>query len=289
MAETSNRKPGLKDLSKASRADLEALVTKLVGTGRLDAEVVNGELDSIRETTGERAKAVSEVELSVEQAELLKNLEAQYPEMSAALERYEIPTKGMPTWEQVKKGLTPEVLDKALKLAEPALLLISPTTRQSKVRAIDKHPVKGQEYDTYTDTYEFEDSYLWNKNRNKWRVSIVEGVQDVQDDEAIDHEKKTNYEMSKLWVKKYKDQGLDVINDANTYLTLMMKGLAEGKPVDPNTFTVLNGKNLTKTSQAARGAWHILDVRVALDHVDSADSHYELRLRGSVGVDVPEA
>jgi hypothetical protein len=48
------------DLTAASRDDLEALVTKLVETGRISADVINAELDNIRETTGERAKAASE-------------------------------------------------------------------------------------------------------------------------------------------------------------------------------------------------------------------------------------
>ncbi len=291
MSEATSRNPVLKDLSGASRADLEALVTGLVENGDVSAETVNATLDRLRTKTHERLKTASTVEqeLSVEQAELLEKLEAQYPTMKATLERYEISTKGMPTWEQVKKGLTPEVLDKALKLAEPTLLLVPPTTRQSKVEAIDKHPAKGQKYDTYT--YELKDNHLWNgdkaKTENKWRVAIVDGIQNVAQDHEIYDGKRTNYEMSKLWVKKYEDQGLDVMNDADAYLTLMMKGLAEGKPLDPQTFTVLNGKNLTKSSSVASGRWYNAQVYLYSEYPD--DVYNNLRLRGSVGVDVPEA
>jgi len=57
----------------ASRDNLEAT---LVETGAVSAEKVNAALDRIRSTTHERVRAASEVELSAEQAELLKKLEA---------------------------------------------------------------------------------------------------------------------------------------------------------------------------------------------------------------------
>jgi hypothetical protein len=288
MAESPYRKEPLKIPKDATKADLESVLSNLVETGAVAAEKVNGLLDQMRSETHVRLKAASEVELSVEQAELLENLEVQYPAMKSTLERYEISPKGMPTWEQVKKGLTPEVLGKVLKLAEPTLLLVPPTTRKSKVEAIDKHKVKGQTHDTYT--YELNDNDLWNggksKTENKWKVSIVEGVQDVEQDEEIYDGKRTNFEMSKAWVKKYEDQGLDVVNDADAYLTLMMKGLVEGKPIDPNTYTVLNGKNLTKTSLVARGLWRDAQVRLLYDH--PVHTYNYLRLRASVGVDVSQ-
>lgn len=224
-----------------------------------------------------------------EQAELLKNLEVQYPAMKSALERYAISTEGMPSWEQVKQGLTPEVLNKALKLEKPSLLLIPPTTRPSKVEAIDRHPAEGQERNTHT--YEMDDDNLWNggeaETDKKWRVSIVEGVEDVEQDLEIYDGRKTNYEMTKEWVAKLEARGLDVMNDADTYLTLMMKGLVEGKPVDQKTFTVLNGKNLKKGALVALGRWSVDRFLLVSDlpHISSIN----LRLRGSVGVDVPQA
>jgi len=289
MAESPYRKEPLKIPKDATKADLESVLSNLVETGAVAAEKVNGLLDQMRSETHVRLKAASEVELSVEQAELLENLEVQYPAMKSTLERYEISAKGMPTWEQIKKGLTSEVLDKALKLAEPTLLLVPPTTRKSKVEAIDKHKVKGQTHDTYT--YELNDNDLWNggksKTENKWKVSIVEGVQDIEQDEEIYDGKRTNYEMSKAWVKKYEDQGLEAMEGADAYLTLMMKGLAEGKPIDKNFFTVLNGKNLTKSSLVALGYWR--DLQVNLRYAFPAETNLYLRLRGSVGVDVAQA
>ncbi len=226
--------------------------------------------------------------LTKEQIELMSQLEAQYPKMRASLEQRKISTKGMPTWERIKKALTPEVLNKALKLAEPALLLIPPTTRQSKVEAINKNPATCQTQDTYT--YEFNDNNLWNggnpQTENKWRISIVEGIRDIAQDNEIYDGKRTNFEMAKLWVEKYEKEGLDVMNDADSYLVLMMKRMDEGKPVDPNTYTVLNGKNLTKDALVALGLWDNDQVRLFYDNPDFVD--FSLRLRGSVGVDVSE-
>jgi ribosomal protein L30E len=216
-----------------------------------------------------------------EQIELIDFLEKDYAKMRGTLEHYEISTDGMPTWELVKKGLTREVLTKALKLAKPTLLLVAPNSRESKVEAVNSHRVIGQ-IDTYT--YEINDDDLWNEGKpqaEKWRVSIVEGIQNVAKDVKIYGGRRTNYEMCKLWVKKYEDQGLDVINDADTYLTLMMKSLGEGKPMDTDTCTVLNGKNLEKTSLMAYGDWD--DDQVSLDY-EISDDMSVFRLRGLVVV-----
>lgn len=279
------RMPALR-VHDASKGDLEAVLTRLVESGRVAAEDVNNELAAVREITAERANAISEAALTKEQAELLTKLEAQYPAMKATLERRKISTKGMPTWELIKKGLTPDVLDKALKHAEPELVLVPPTRRQSKVDAINKYPAKCQKQDTYT--YKLNDNDLWNggksQTENKWRVKIDEGVEDVPQDEEIYDGKRTNYEMTKLWVAKYEEEGLDVIDDADEYLVLMMKQMDEGKPVDPNTYTVLNGKSLTKSSLVARGVW--VNDRVILVYGNPASVGNGLRLRASVGVDI---
>lgn len=60
MAKSAYRNPGLKDLSETSRAELETLVNRLVETGCVSAEVVNGKLDTIREATRESALTVAE-------------------------------------------------------------------------------------------------------------------------------------------------------------------------------------------------------------------------------------
>jgi hypothetical protein len=131
-----------------------------------------------------------------------------------------------------------------------------------------------------------EDNDLWNggkyKTENKWEVSIVEGVQDIQPDPEINDGKKTNFQMAKEWLKKLEAQGFDTINDADAYLTLVMKGLAEGKPVDNGSFTILNAKNLTESSLVAGGDWS--STRGCLDTDYPANIRSNLRLRAVVKV-----
>ena len=279
-------------LTEVTEEDLVAELKNRVAEGKLSFGSVQ-ELTALFGQTRPLLKdAVSGVgekesrELSVEQADLLKTLEGQHPAMQKALERVEIPVAGMPSWEAIKAGLTLEVLDKALKMQEPTLIMVPPTTRQSKVDAINEHPAKGQKHDAYT--YELQNNDLWNggkaKTENRWRVAIVEGTEDVMPDPEITDGKKTNYKMAKAYVEKYAKDGLDVINDADTYLPLMLKALADGKPVDPKTFTVLNAKNAKEASDLARGDWG--GARVNLDNAYPGDSGGYLRLRSLVGVDV---
>jgi len=222
-------------------------------------------------------------------AELLETLEGQHPQMQVALERVEISTAGMPSWEAVKVGLTPEVLDKALKMQEPTLVMVPPTTRQSKVEAINKHPAKGQRYDTKP--YDFQNNSFWNdskgETKNRWRVAIVEGAEVVTPDPKITDGHKRASEMAKEYCFKYMKDGLDVIGDADTYLTLMLKALAEGKPVDPKqSFTVLNAKGAATNSMLACGSWHD---RVILNDANPDYYDVRLRLRSLVKVDVQQA
>ncbi len=237
---------------------------------------------------GNPAKKENEFrEFCVEHSDFLKTLKGQHLQMRAALERVGISIEGMPSWEAIKAGLIPEVLDKTLKMQKPTLIMVPPTTRQSKVAAIDKYPAKDQKRDTAA--YELQDVNLWNggkdKTENRWKVAIVEGAEHVTPDPEITGGRKTNYQMAKAYVKKYADQGLDVINDADTYLSLMLKALAEGKPVDPErSSTVLNAKNAEETSILAYGHWH--NDRVLLGSADPGCSPSSLLPRSLMWVDV---
>ena len=138
-------------------------------------------------TTHQKAQVALEMQLSPEQAELLTNLEAQYPTMKASLERRKISTRGIPNWAQIKQGLTPEVIEKSLKLKEPALLLIAPTSYASKARAILHHPPQGQEYGHKID--HLKENSIWNDGKcsteKQWQVKVAEGVENIEADPAI--------------------------------------------------------------------------------------------------------
>jgi len=66
-----NRSKALNIPQDASKDELREVLTKLVESGAISAEAVNGELESIREVTGQRLKATSAVEkqLDPEQVE----------------------------------------------------------------------------------------------------------------------------------------------------------------------------------------------------------------------------
>jgi hypothetical protein len=83
-------------------------------------------------------------------------------------------------------------------------------------------------------------------------------------------------------VEKFIAQGLDVISDADTYLTLIMKALAEGEIIDENTFTVINGKSLTETTRVAGGVYFNNQVRLLSLIPDGKFGR--LRVRGLVKV-----
>jgi hypothetical protein len=235
------------------------------------------------EPTDAHAKPVEKV--TGEHAEKpAENFEQHYKQMKSALERCKISTEGIPSWESVRKSLTSEIQAKALKLKEPHLILIPPTDRQSKIKAIDANKTSLQEYDT--ETNKLEDNDLWNggkvENEKKWRVAIVDGVEEVEADASITG---TNVEMSKSWIEKYSRQGLGVVNDADTYLTLMIKKLTEGKLIDIKHFTVLNGKNVQQKAPVAYGAWNNGMITL-LDRSPDVAPSKDLRLRGMVEVEI---
>jgi hypothetical protein len=222
---------------------------------------------------------------AIERQNLLPKFEAQFSLMQATLDRYEISMQEMPTWEQISMGLTQEVLEKALLLAEPTLLLVPPTTRKEKVEAINRNPSEWHKHETVI--FRITDDSLWDSGNanpaNKWRILIVDGVQNVEQDSAIFNGKRKNFEIVKQWVKKYEEQGLKVMNDADAYLVLTMKGQTEEKPVDTNTKTVLNGANLKPEALVAYGSGGDR-VDLLYDQPDNIGDSF--RLRGMIEVAV---
>lgn len=255
---------------------------RLVGATREEIEVI------LRRT--DVTMMVERGEISLEQAELLVALQKQYPQMVSTLEKYELIPHGdnasfsrgvPPSWEQIKSCLNAEALEKARKLEEPTLIIVPPMSRQDLVKTIDAHKVKGQ-HDTYT--YQFDSDYLWSggKQENEarsWEVAIVTGVTEVPADTSISGKV---YKRAKAWVNKYAGQKLDTMNDVRTYLTLMMRSLAQGKPIDEKSWTVLNAKNLQEKMFVSSGSWNA--DRIGLNRGFLAAEDYELRSRGLVKV-----
>lgn len=308
--EAPNGEQQLKDLSGTSREELEALVKGLVGKRIVSAETINNELDQIRVKIGELANAASavtggsareqsavsrgpEIIISSPEKKLLGKLEEDYEKQAEDLRVTGQANENMFSRLQIIKALTPEVLARALRIeklikgATPKGLLVPDNDRHEKVTAINDNKVPGQEY--VTPFYDAYNKDLWNGGQEwpehgQWQYKIIQGEQDVADDSKI---RGTNFDRAKAWVAKIEKAGLDVLSGADTYLAAMRQALVEGKPLDPNTFTVLNAKNLTNSSRVAIGNW--TRVQVYLYSADPVNSYVRLRARASVGVDVPKA
>ncbi len=210
----------------------------------------------------------------------MESLGIQYAIMLKTLQRYKISLDCVPDWETIRKNLTPEVLEKARKLDEPALLLIPPVSRQAMVEAVNVHKAS-EEYDT--NVWDIERDDLWNGGKPEgkklaWEVSIVTGLQEVEEGKTI---KGDDYQRAKAWIEHYNDQGVDVINDARTYLTLMIRNLDIGKPVDKQNWTILNAKNFSENSPLAFG-FLLKNDRIALRYVYPRGKN--IRVRGAVRV-----
>jgi hypothetical protein len=233
-----------------TKGDLETLVKKLIINGAVPEGKVALVLRKIMAGTSKETRQIfmppKQSELSMEEAELRDDLEGQYLRMGSVFEKYEISTAGMPPWEAIVRHMTPEILNAALKLRKPTLLLIPPSSRKSKIETIDSHPVDGQRNATII--YKPGDDNLWNggkkENGKEWRVVIVEGMENVESHPEITKEGAKNFQMVKDYLQKYQLLGLDVINDADTYLTLMMVALANGQKIDTQSFTALNAMNV---------------------------------------------
>ncbi len=177
------------------------------------------------------------------------------------LKTFGIPLDNVPTFKAIKAGMKPKVVASALKLVQPTLNLTPPQTLLEMLQAIDHEKGCDERIRSNLDVYEPGDDNLWNEGKSEenlhWHVDIVEGIQEVPYDKeiylngkAFPNDLRTNHDQVALWLKKYADQDLGVMSGARRYIALMMKGLAEGMPIDINSCTVLNPQTVSKDPSA---------------------------------------
>jgi hypothetical protein len=146
-------------------------------------------------------------------------------------------------------------------------LLVPPMGYREMIAAIDRKKVfkdQGDVQVTEGDDYWKGDNALMSESctANGWGVAIAEGgevdlnrameISDKASDDRLDA-----IQIIDLWMEKYGEQGLDVIDDARTYLTLLMKYLAKKKPME-KPFTgvnVLNGGHNRDPEKIAYAEW----------------------------------
>jgi hypothetical protein len=270
-------------LGKAKQAVQEA--NGYSGTVNLleehDKEQREHEIADLREQLGER-------ELTPEQVELLETLEVQYTKWSEVFEHYEVPTDGMPTWEEVKNTfLPPEVLEAALHHERPTLNITPPLTRKQMIELIDTHKVSVQKADTYT--YGLDEDAMWSGGKPevpgelKWEVRVDEGVKNVAVDPAINPQTMNNRQMIKACKKKLAAQGLKPVEGARRGLSLSMYYLSEGDPLDTETFTNLSTETRDITALLSAMGWDTDQLSLAFANPGSRS--VGLRVRGSAGID----
>lgn len=246
--------------------------------------------DASDESQSDHRIARIDRELLPEQARMLMALKEKFDrEIGKTFDHYEDNREGMPSWDQIAERITPEMLDKAIKMEEiglePEIVVVSPhQTRQETVSAIDSYKVSGQTRDTYF--YNANSNDLWNGGneypvQRKWIVKIGSGVENVADEPSI---RGNNFERSKVWVQKFKDAGLEITNDIDTYLAQVKQALANGRKLDPSrTVTVLNALNLTAKSLVAIGFWNDDRLNLSYDYLNIGYDNLRGRAEVMVG------
>jgi len=209
--------------------------------------------------------------------------EEQYRTMAALLKKLDIPVSDMPSWKAVTHAFTSEIFDKALHLEGPVLLLISPTSYEFKIDAINRHLFSNPKISIQIDA--IKDYELWNggkrESEKKWRVVMVDGMGEIQRDPVLHRSRNfgTSHDFLKALVHKYQGEGFDVVNDLHVYLTLLIKALASNQPIDEGTMTVLNAKNLNAPARYSTGRWDSYEKKIFLHYGDSSKYNGYLRLR----------
>lgn len=190
------------------------------------------------------------VEKTVELARII--LDEQYPQMVGAIEHYQIETSGAPSKKMIERRLTQKVLQKAIKLEKPTLLLIAPIPMSEKVSAMNSFRAKdGKFYDVELH-FDIDPQQRDREDRDelegdegptrakRWKAAIVEGMPEIGNRVMP----KPGWSVSRLvneMKKKYRRQGLSIMSDIHEYLTLVLKVLAENSQhIDEKVTTVLS-------------------------------------------------
>ena len=238
--------------------------------------------------SGVRASVAS----AVRPAEGVDRFEAQHVKALAALTSFGIETKGAPSWEQIKAVITPEQLRSIEHMSQPTLVLTPPMTRQEMVGAINKQKGKyGIRNDTYT--YNLDDDAFYNDGKQEgkptWEVSIVEGVTDVNVNEALQMKGgkfRRNHEQVSALLKDLKEKGLEALSGARCYLAAMISALAGGQPIDVQNWTVLNANTVDQNPTSLLGVGSWVSDQVNLDYGHPNYGNCDLRLRAAVRVNL---
>ncbi len=217
---------------------------------------------------------------------LRANLEKQYSRMASVLIRYGLPVHGVPSEKDIVEALDDGPIQKVIDVGilTPKLLMIPPVSLSELFEATENHKFAGRQSTLLPD---IDDCGLWNGGQPEegkdWRIMITEGKHSIDYDTEFNHKKNSNYEIIKGLAGKY---GENIMNDAVSYLILMISSIEDGKPVDPFfSKTVLNAKNLTATTPFSYGRWE--NGGIALGTGKPEEYFENLRVRPMVELKLP--
>ncbi len=201
----------------------------------------------------------------IHKAALAESLEKkQYPRMVKALGKYKVPLKNIPSAEVMKDALTPRILEIALQLQNPILLVIPKLTRRQLLRLWNNYyelPLLDPKrtFDWSQSVYE----------KNIWEVDIVEGSRDIDSEEEMKKEYKrvngreTHYDYVKFLYEENCRLGFRTFSGARRYIALNMRLAEDGQMVDKWSSTVLNAPWLASTTPLAMATCNHDDHRLS--------------------------
>ena len=236
-------------------------------------------------------KAASEAR----KAELVEKmgLEKQYPERINTLKIYsflpglmEGASKSgapVPTYEEVIKTFTTEMLEIADTFQEPTLLLMPETSLAEKVFCIDNQKTIDDQRDTYVSEI-FPKTDEGGAVTAGWRAVIVDGAKEMEmklwDSGTLELENRLD---NRRVTRKPGEKGMD----RNAYAMLMMESIKNGgRPIDKDSFTLLDDDPALSDTRMPDGRWNHVMQGVVFSSSPLDTEEPNARFRSSVGGDV---
>ncbi len=224
-------------------------------------------------------------------------LREQYSERLKVLKHFHFLTKKLgtrtgdaptPSFYEVAKTFSLEMLELADTFQEPTLLLVPETYFYAKTRAVDVYTtIKNQGRisvdEIYNEAKLFSESDPDFRKTAGWRACLVEGAHDmkVKEDDNANLSLGERLENRKASLRP-NEKGMD----RNTYIMLMMGAMKKGEPLDQDTHTLLEDDPARSVDKIPEVYWDYDYNFVNFGWDDPSEVREKARFRSSVGGDV---
>ncbi len=229
----------------------------------------------------------TDLAVAVKPAEGVERFEAQYTQALAALHAFRIDTKGAPSWERIKAGITPEQLRLVERMDHPTLVLTPPVTIEQMVSAINEVGELGIGGFRYRFSIDLLYYGVEAEGELTWTVSIVEGGTAVRMHDALQRKGgqfRENHEQVAALLGYLKVKGLAALSGERNYLAAMMTALGQGQPIDKKKWTILNATAVETNPKSLLvfGTWDGGQINLNRAHPSRRDEN--ICLRGAVRI-----